>query len=103
MTGPFLTLPIGIGIFRGTQRAGDAKGGSEEESRAAGSRAAPALGFFGSGPEMSDPVKETKAQRVERLKRELNPSEAFGATRRFAREGFPPMPPVRLGPYSRRR
>ncbi len=33
------------------------------------------------------PVKETKAQRMERLKRELNPWEAFEEVRRFAREG----------------
>jgi sulfite reductase (ferredoxin) len=32
-------------------------------------------------------VKETKAQRMERLKRELNPWEAFDEVRRFAREG----------------
>ncbi|AXC11838.1 Dissimilatory sulfite reductase [Acidisarcina polymorpha] len=32
-------------------------------------------------------VKETKAQRVERLKREKNPWEAFDEVRRFAREG----------------
>ena len=33
------------------------------------------------------PVKETKAQRSERLKREKNPWEAFDEVRRFAREG----------------
>ncbi len=32
-------------------------------------------------------VKETKAQRMERLKRELNPWEAFDQIRRFARDG----------------
>src|SRR5438034_2942820 len=32
--------------------------------------------------------KETKAQRVERLKRELNPWEQLEAIRRFAREGY---------------
>ncbi len=32
-------------------------------------------------------VKETKAQRMERLKREVNPWEAFDEVRRFAREG----------------
>ncbi|PYM39500.1 MAG: precorrin-3B synthase [Candidatus Rokuibacteriota bacterium] len=50
---------------------------------------------------MSDPVKETKAQRVERLKRELNPWEAFGEIRRFAREGLPSIPPEWLGTYFR--
>ncbi len=50
---------------------------------------------------MSDAVKETKAQRVERLKRELNPWEAFGEIRRFAREGFPSIPPEWLGTYFR--
>ena len=33
------------------------------------------------------PAKESKAQRIERLKRELNPWEAFDEIRRFAREG----------------
>ncbi len=35
----------------------------------------------------SSPVKETKAQRMERLKRELNPWEAFDQIRQFARDG----------------
>ena len=42
---------------------------------------------------MSDTVKETKAQRAERLKRELNPWEAFEEIRRFAREGHASIPP----------
>ena len=50
---------------------------------------------------MSDGVKETKAQRVERLKRELNPWEAFGEIRRFAREGLQSIPPEWLGTYFR--
>ncbi len=33
------------------------------------------------------PVKETKAQKIERLKREKNPWEAFNEVREFAREG----------------
>jgi sulfite reductase (ferredoxin) len=33
------------------------------------------------------PVKETKAQRAERLKREKNPWQAFDEVRAFAREG----------------
>ena len=36
---------------------------------------------------MSEAVKETKAQRAERLKRELNPWEAYAEIQRFAREG----------------
>src|SRR5438552_6995599 len=50
---------------------------------------------------MSDGVKETKAQRVERLKRELNPWEAFGEIRRFGREGVQSSPPEWLGTYFR--
>ena len=50
---------------------------------------------------MSDAVKETKAQRVERLKRELNPWEAYAEIRRFAREGWDAIPPEWLGTYFR--
>jgi sulfite reductase (ferredoxin) len=46
-------------------------------------------------------VKETKAQRVERLKREKNPWEAFEEIRGFARTGFPSIPPEWLGTYLR--
>ena len=42
---------------------------------------------------MSETVKESKAQRAERLKRELNPWEAFDEIRRFAREGHASIPP----------
>lgn len=42
---------------------------------------------------MSDAIKETKAQRAERLKRELNPWEAYEEIRRFAREGHACIPP----------
>jgi sulfite reductase (ferredoxin) len=38
-------------------------------------------------------VKETKAQRAERLKRELNPWEAYETIERFAREGHASIPP----------
>ncbi len=38
-------------------------------------------------PQTNTPVKETKAQRSERLKREKNPWEAFDEIRQFAREG----------------
>jgi sulfite reductase (ferredoxin) len=50
---------------------------------------------------MANPVKETKAQRVERLKREKNPWECLDEIRRFAREGFPAIPPEWLGTYFR--
>jgi len=50
---------------------------------------------------VSDAVKETKAQRVERLKRELNPWEAYAEIRRFAREGWDAIPPEWLGTYFR--
>jgi sulfite reductase (ferredoxin) len=45
--------------------------------------------------------KETKAQRVERLKREKNPWEALAEIRRFARQGFDSIPPEWLGTYLR--
>ena len=46
-------------------------------------------------------VKETKAQRVERLKREKNPWEGLEEIRRFAREGFDSITPEWLGTYFR--
>ena len=46
-------------------------------------------------------IKETKAQRVERLKREKNPWEASEEIRGFARVGFPAIPPEWLGTYLR--
>jgi sulfite reductase (ferredoxin) len=54
------------------------------------------VGFF-----MTNPVKETKAQRVERLKREKNPWEGLDEIRRFAREGFNAIPPEWIGTYFR--
>jgi sulfite reductase (ferredoxin) len=42
---------------------------------------------------MDAPVKETKAQRAERLKREKNPWEALDEIRGFARNGFDSIPP----------
>ena len=45
--------------------------------------------------------KETKAQRVERLKRELNPWEQLEAIRRFAREGYQSIPAAWLNTYFR--
>jgi sulfite reductase (ferredoxin) len=50
---------------------------------------------------MSEAVKETKAQRVERLKRELNPWEAYADIQRFAREGWDSVPPEWFGTYFR--
>jgi sulfite reductase (ferredoxin) len=47
------------------------------------------------------PQKETKAQRVERLKREQNPWEGLAELRRFSREGFSAVPPAWLGSYFR--
>src|SRR5437879_13090494 len=44
---------------------------------------------------------ETKAQRVERLKRELNPWEAYAEIQRFAREGWDAIPPEWLATYFR--
>jgi len=50
---------------------------------------------------MTEAVKESKAQRVERLKRELNPWEAYTDIQRFAREGWDSVPPEWFGAYFR--
>jgi sulfite reductase (ferredoxin) len=50
---------------------------------------------------MSNLVQETKAQRVERLKREFNPWQGLEQIRRFAREGFASIPPEWIGTYFR--
>jgi sulfite reductase (ferredoxin) len=50
---------------------------------------------------VSEPVQETKAQRVERLKRQLNPWAAYSEIERFAREGMDSIPPEWLGTYFR--
>jgi sulfite reductase (ferredoxin) len=50
---------------------------------------------------MTIPVQETKAQRVERLKREKNPWEGLDEIRRFAREGWNSIPAEWLGTYFR--
>jgi sulfite reductase (ferredoxin) len=47
------------------------------------------------------PPKETKAQRVERLKRAKNPWEGLDEIRRFARDGFDSIPPEWIGTYFR--
>jgi sulfite reductase (ferredoxin) len=50
---------------------------------------------------VSEAVKETKAQRVERLKREMNPWAAYAEIERFARDGVESIPPEWLGTYFR--
>src|SRR3981189_847835 len=50
---------------------------------------------------MTTTAKETKAQRVERLKRSKNPWEGLEEIRRFAREGFDSIPPEWIGTYFR--
>ena len=50
---------------------------------------------------MTEAVKETKAQRVERLKRQLNPWEAYADIQRFAREGWNSVPPEWFAAYFR--
>jgi len=50
---------------------------------------------------MTNTITETKAQRVERLKREKNPWEGLDEIRRFAREGFGSIPPEWIGTYFR--
>ncbi len=49
----------------------------------------------------NNPVKETKAQKAERLKRAKNPWEGLDEIRRFAREGFDSIPPEWIGTYFR--
>ena len=46
-------------------------------------------------------MNETKAQRVERLKREKNPWEALDEFRGYARRGFDAIPPEWIGTYLR--
>ncbi len=51
---------------------------------------------------MGEPqISETKAQRVERLKREKNPWECFDEIRRFAQQGYDSIPPEWLTSYFR--
>jgi sulfite reductase (ferredoxin) len=52
-------------------------------------------------PAAAETRKETKAQRAERLKRELNPWEHLDAIRRFAREGYQSIPAAWLNTYFR--
>src|SRR5260370_2151459 len=46
-------------------------------------------------------IKESKAERVERLKREKNAWEHFDEIRGFARQGHASIPPEWLGTYFR--
>lgn len=46
-------------------------------------------------------IKETKAQRVERLKRQKNSWEHFDQIREFARKGYASIPPEWMGTYFR--
>lgn len=50
---------------------------------------------------MENVVKETKAQKSERLKRTMNPWDGLAEIRRFAREGFDSIPPEWIGTYFR--
>jgi sulfite reductase (ferredoxin) len=50
---------------------------------------------------MTQPVRETKAQRVERLKRQKNPWECLEEIREFARQGYASIPPEWLTTYFR--
>src|SRR6185437_9499566 len=50
-------------------------------------------------PEVTQTTKETKAQKLERLKRELNPWEQIAEIRRFAREGRASIPPEWASTY----
>jgi sulfite reductase (ferredoxin) len=50
---------------------------------------------------MTIAAKETKAQKVERLKRAKNPWEGLEEIRRFACEGFQSIPPEWIGTYFR--
>ncbi len=50
---------------------------------------------------MADSLQETKAQKVERLKREKNAWERIDEIRQFAREGHASIPPEWLGTYFR--
>lgn len=59
------------------------------------------VGFFAFWGEVMGEVKETKAQRVERLKRAKNAWECLDDIRGFARAGHSSIPPEWLGTYFR--
>ena len=50
---------------------------------------------------MAETVKETKAQRAERLKAAINPWAAYAEIERFSREGWDSIPPEWLNTYFR--
>jgi len=50
---------------------------------------------------ISNSIKETKAQKVERLKRTMNPWDGLAEIRRFARKGFESISPEWIGTYFR--
>jgi sulfite reductase (ferredoxin) len=50
---------------------------------------------------MTTAIKETKAQKTERLKRAMNPWDGLAEIRRFAREGFDSIPAEWIGTYFR--
>src|ERR1700743_2314492 len=52
-------------------------------------------------PETATPVKETKAQKAERLKQEKNPLECFDEIRQFARQGLASVPDAWIKTYFR--
>src|ERR1700677_922721 len=52
-------------------------------------------------PLMAQPVKETKAQKTERLKRAMNPWDGLAEIRRVARGGFDSIPAEWIGTYFR--
>ena len=56
-------------------------------------------GPLGGPAEAAVPAKETKAQKVERLKREKNPWEAWAEVREFARQGRESVLPEWAGTY----
>ena len=58
------------------------------------------LGIF-RGAQVAEMVKETKAQRAERLKAAINPWAAHAEIERFGREGWDSIPPEWLNTYFR--
>ncbi len=62
------------------------------------------MGFLflgGQKSQMAEIAKETKAQRIERFKREKNAWEHFDQIREFARQGYASIPPEWFGTYLR--
>lgn len=59
------------------------------------------MGFSFLRQNIMNSIKETKAQKAERLKRAMNPWDGLAEIRRFAREGFDSIPPEWIGTYFR--